>query len=207
MINSEERFFNYLHNKLNDSEKLQFEEDLVTDKKFAREFQEYQKIARLISDSKKVKLNEDYINNVIPVFRERISERSSTIIKPVIGFAISLIIMIMGYLTVIQMKSNNAEDLKFTERISVESEIESYLDYFDIPGKGDFGDYKIPEIDSVYKNNMEENIRNSLTQDHNNGNEIFADLSFAEIEEILSDQQMDELYSQLLETKFTRGSK
>ncbi len=207
MIKSEERFFNYLNNKLSDIEKTELEKELKDDKILYHEFQDYKKLAIQINDSKDAKLNDDYLNNVIPKFRDKIHHKNNIILKPAIGFALGIVVMVLGYLTVIQIKSDDVEDLQITERIYDETELDSYLDYFDLPGKADLTDYQIPEIDSVYNQNLEQNIRNSLIEDGNKGYELIADLSYTEMEEILSDQQLEDLYLQLLETNFTRGAK
>lgn len=207
MNNSEERFFKYLHNELSYVEKIKFEKELHDDESLHKEFQDYKKIANIISDAKSIKLNDGYLNSVIPQFREKLNKRNVFIIRPVIGFALGSVIMILGFLIMLQLNSNNSKDLNFAELISEDGEIESYLDYFEIPGKSDLSNYQIPEIDSVYNKSLEENIRSSLSENQNKENEIFADLSYTEIEEILSDQQLEEIYSQLMETNFTRGSK
>ncbi len=207
MIKSEERFFNYLNNKLSDFEKTELEKELNNNKAFYQEFQDYKKLAIKINDSSDVKLNDDYLNGVIPRFREKLHHKNNLILKPAIGFALGIVVMVLGYLTVIQLKSDNVEDLKFTERTYDATELDPYLDYFDLPGKSDLTDYQIPEIDSVYNKNLEQNIRNLLIEDGNKGYELIADLSYTEMEDILSDQQFEDLYLQLSETNFTRGAK
>ena len=202
MKNNEENFFLYLKGKLGSQERLQFEDELKKSKELYNDFEEYKNLTNLINETKNVEISKDYLESIVPNFRSRLKrineKKLSTNLKYVFA---TLVIIIAGYFIVSQIGGENKQELKQILTDLSDDEINLIANDFyasdDITKSMD--DISTQKIDSIYS----ENLKNSLAEsiDDINSNVILSKNNVTDVDQYLSDNDIDLIYSQLIEKK------
>ena len=202
MKNNEENFFLYLKGKLGSQERLQFEDELKKSKELYNDFEEYKNLTNLINETKNVEISKDYLESIVPNFRSRLKrineKKLSTNLKYVFA---TLVIIIAGYFIVSQIGGENKRELKQILTDLSDDEIDLIANDFyasdDLTKSMD--DISSQKIDSIYA----ENLKSSLTEsiDDINSNVILNKNNVTDVDQYLSDNDIDLIYSQLIEKK------
>ena len=202
MKNYEEKFFLYLKGKMSSQDKLIFEDELKKSEKLNSEFEEYKNIVNLINESKDAEINKDYLESIVPDFRsrlEKINQKKSSInLKYVFA---SILIIIGGYFIVSQISSENKQELKqvLTDLSDDELNLIATDFYSTDELTKNLDDISTQKIDSIYS----ENLKNSLAEsiDDINSNVILSKNNVTDVDRYLSDNDIELIYSQLIEKK------
>lgn len=202
MKNYEEKFFLYLKDKMSSQDKLMFEDELKNSEKLNSEFKEYKNLVHFINETKDAEINKEYLESIVPDFRsrlEKINQKKSSInLKYVFA---SILIIIGGYFIASQISGENEQELKQT--LTELSDGELNLIASDFYASDDLtksiDDISSQKIDSLYA----EKIKSSLTEsiDDINSNIILSNNNVTDIDQYLSDNDIDLIYSQLIEKK------
>ena len=199
MNNNEEKFFLYLKGKMELKEKLSFEEELKNSKKLNSEFQEYKDIENLISKTKNLSLSKEYSESLVPNFRNKKvagnTKKSFSNFK--YAFA-TILIIVAGYFGLNQFTVNNETGLK--QVISSLSDNEKKFVTDDFYVSNDFiknvDDITSQKIDSIYTFYLKEGVVESI--ENRNVDIILNEYYVIDINDYLTDNQVDEIYSKLI---------
>jgi hypothetical protein len=202
MKNNEEKFFLYLKGKMGSQERLQFEDELKKSKEFYNDFEEYKNLTHLINETKNAEINKDYLEFIVPNFRSRLEKmdkrKSFTNLK--YAFA-SLLIIIAGYFIVSQIGGENKQGLK--QVLTKLSDDELNLIAIDFYSSDDLtksiDDISFQKIDSIYNEKLKTSLAESI--DDIKSNIIFGKTNVTDVDQYLSDTDIDLIYSQLIEKK------
>lgn len=201
MINNEDMFFNYIHNKLDDKEKIDFEKKLKSSHDLLVEFENYKKVINSINEIKNIKLEENYVQQVLPKFRKKIEQKSIKFSKPTIGFAFSIILLIVSYLLISQLLFNQKGTLLLSADDIGEEDLTNFIDNFEFKEDSLLSELQFNEIDSIYYASLSENIDQYIKVDKSESNLYLTDLTYSELENFISDEDLNEIYSVLLEKR------
>ena len=202
MKNNEEKFFLYLKGKMNSQERMIFEDELKKSEELNNDFEAYKNLVRIIKQTKDIEINKDYSESIVPNFRskiERINEKKLySNLKYVFA---SLVIIIAGYFIVSQIDGENKQELK--QVLTDLSDDELNLIANDFYASDDLtknlDDISTQKIDSIYADNLKTSLTESI--DDINSNVILSQNNVTDVDQYLSDNEIDLIYSQLIEKK------
>jgi hypothetical protein len=197
MINNEERFYKYLHNQLDEVERLQFENELKNSQNILSEFVDYKKIIESVNVTRDIKLSDNYIQQVIPRFRAKSERNNKTLFHPVIGFAMVIVLMVGSYPLISQMLSSQTQNEFLSINDISDEDINYLIDDIDLKGKNILSESQANKIDSIYNQKISENILQSVELDKNDRNLYLTDLKYSELDEYLTASEIEEIYSEL----------
>jgi len=202
MKNNEEKFFLYLKGKMNSQERMIFEDELKKSEELKNDFEDYKNLVHSINETKNIEINKDYSESIVPNFRskiERINEKKLySNLKYVFA---SLVIIIAGYFIVSQIDGENKQELK--QVLTDLSDDELNLIANDFYASDDLtknlDDISTQKIDSIYADNLKTSLTESI--DDINSNVILSQNNVTDVDQYLSDNEIDLIYSQLIEKK------
>ena len=199
MINNEEKFFSYLKGKMKSESRKIFEDELMNSDKLNKEFIEYKKLNDFIKETKNVNLKKEYSKSIIPEFRKRRESKSLKKIKPTIKYALaSILIIIAGYFLISQINKENQHDVNSELTQYSYSELNSFIDDYDYSNSIELNiaDDAIQRIDSIYSDNISASLIESISE--KNFEDIFSTNSIVDVDEYLSDNEVDFIYAHLI---------
>jgi hypothetical protein len=197
MVNNEERFYKYLHNQLDEVERLQFENELKNSQNILSEFEDYKKIIESVNVTRDIKLSDNYIQQVIPRFRAKSERNNITLFHPVIGFAMVIVLMVGSYLLISQMLSSQTQNEFLSINDISDEDINYLIDDIDLKGENILSESQANKIDSIYNQKISENILQLVELDENDRNLYLTDLKYSELDEYLTASEIEEIYSEL----------
>jgi|WetSurMetagenome_2_1015567.scaffolds.fasta_scaffold40432_3 hypothetical protein len=202
MKNNEEKYFHYLKGKMNSQEKMIFEDELNKSEELKIDFEKYKNLIHFIDETKNAEISKDYSESIVPNFRARLDgmDRNESYTKLKYVF-VSLLIIIAGYFVALQ---NNGEKAQGTEQVlTTLSDEELNLIANDFYASDDLtkslDDISSQKIDSIYAENLKSSVAESL--DDINSNVILSKNNVADVDQYLSDSDIELIYSQLIEKK------
>ncbi len=200
MNKNETAFRNFLDNKMNEDGKKIFLEKLESFKDMEIEFEKFKEIYNLVQKSKTATLNSDYTQTIIPRFRERLVKdyKASFISKYKYAFA-GIFILFSAYLIMTQVLNNREPNLQKIYSELSDNEISYFVTDLGIDLENEVDDLVTEKIDSIYSEKLNENFSASLSE---NKNKIITDdMNLTELDNYLSDDDIDQLYTEILEKK------
>lgn len=199
MINSEENFFSYLKGRMNSDERKEFEDELNRSDNLNKEFVEYKRLNSILDETKNIQFSKDYSESVITDFRKRIEskELKGSYFKYRYAFA-SILIIIAGYFLISLFDRENTQEIKSLLTEFSDTEIDLLSTNFDYSSNIEINidDDAFNRIDSIYKENLSESLIGSINE--NSLEEIFSFNNVANVDEYLSDNDVDLIYDQLI---------
>ncbi len=199
MMNNEEKFFSYLKGKMNSEERKAFEDELVYSDNLNKEFDEYKKLNSIIDETKNIPLNKNYSESIITEFRKRKESKSLKKISPTIKYAfVSIIIIVVGYFLISQTNKENPQDVNLLLTQYSDSELDSFINDYDYSNaiEMNIGNDAVQRIDSLYSENISASLIESIKEESLTN--IVGFNSVADVDEYLSDNEVDLIYAQLI---------
>jgi hypothetical protein len=200
---NEEMIIKYLDNQLSEAEKLNFEWQLSESAELQSEFRKYADINAQIDELKEIESNQLYFNSVLPRFQQKQKAQSTIFTFNNFGYAFSLIIMFIISFTVFNLfyPGNESENLiKFTESLTTDEKIEllSTLN----------GETTTEYLNKLYSDFYGSSIETGLA-DISDKNQIAVsyNLDINNIEEIVTDEEFENIYHELLSMNFFNEEK
>ncbi len=200
MNNNEEKFFSYLHGQMNYEEKKEFELELIKSADLNNEFNDYKKLMNIVSETKNINLSKDYSESIITEFRNRLEIKSTKKIIPNFRYAIaSVIIIVVGYFSFSVLNKETPDEINSILKEYSYDELSSITKNYDfsIGLEKNFNDNDISKIDSIYKQNVSVNLIESIGSKATDY--IFVNNNVADVNEYISDNDVDLIYSQLID--------
>jgi hypothetical protein len=197
-MNKEDLIIKYLDNQLTTEDQKNFEKQLSESADLQKEFQKYADVNSKISDLKRIESNQHYFNSVLLRFRQKQQNRSTVFERKNFGYAFSIVVMFIISFMVFNLTytSNEPERLiKFTESLTEDEKIELLSTLND----------EIPKeyLNKVYTDYYQTNIETELTEveDKNQIADAF-NLEIYDIEEIVTEEEFENIYSELISMNF-----
>ena len=202
MDNNEEKFFNYFNGKMNVEDQKEFEFELSRSSEMNNKFIEYQKLMNIIKETKNIPLNKVYSASIITEFRKTLESNSSKRNIPNFRYAISLMfIIIVGYLSTTILNRETPDEINSILKEYSYDELNSITKNYDFSTglEKNLNDYEISKIDSVYKQDVSGNLIESIGSKATDY--IFVKNNVADVNNYISDNDVDLIYSQLIDKK------
>ena len=203
MTNHEEKFFLYLKGKMNSEERKDFEDELNNSESLKKDFTEYKKLTSYIDEVKDVHLNGEYSETIITEFRERLESKRDLNSFKIIRYSFSAIVLIVvGYFLISVLDKEKPVEITSILTEFSDDEIESLSYNFDYSAdiENHITDDNVNRIDSIYNEKLSSSISASLQE---NGLEyIFNINNLSDVDEYLSENDVDIIYAQLINKEF-----
>jgi hypothetical protein len=196
MINNEEKFFNYLNNKMTETEKNRFEDELKSSESLQRDYFNYQTITNIVQETKDIRLNTLYTQTILPKFRERLEKKRKVPFFSKYGFAVAfLFVVVISYSIINNLVIENQNSNNLYPNLT-NDEMSYIADKMDLDFSKDLDENTELQIDSMYDEDLSQNVNASLND--NTIQSYSNDLSIKELDNYLSDSDIDLIYSELL---------
>lgn len=203
MTNHEEKFFLNLKGKMNSEERKDFEDELNNSESLKKDFTEYKKLTSYIDEVKDVHLNGEYSETIITEFRERLESKRDLNSFKIIRYSFSAIVLIVvGYFLISFLDKEKPVEITSILTEFSDDEIESLSYNFDYSAdiENHITDDNVNRIDSIYNEKLSSSISASLQE---NGLEyIFNINNLSDVDEYLSENDVDIIYAQLINKEF-----
>jgi len=200
---NDEDFKNYLNGKMLEIQKIEFEKLLINSTELKNDFDRYKKLKKLITNTKSIKLNEDYSSTILYRFRNNLQDNKKA--KPFynIGtFATAVASIMLGFILTVNLFIKSDVNKNSDFQSIVENEKDSIINSFDITDRliSNADSESIQRIDSVYNDLLFQNI--NAESDLNNFYAVTSDVENIDLEQFISDEKIDQIYAQLMEKEF-----
>ena len=198
MMKNDERIIKYIEDELTPDERVAFELNLRNSKKLREVFEKYLRVKEEVKEFKKLKLNQAYLDSIIPELRNKIDSPKVFSVKKNLGYAFGVVFVIMLSILVLKNFFGNeipSNDLqKFVQSLNENQRIQLLEE---INGES--------EVDKIIQESISETeITNLLASELEINIEIAEayDISYNDLMEGLSQQEVDNIYSEILNRNF-----
>jgi len=198
-----DRIIDYLDGQMNSKQKEDFEFELKDSIQLQKELEEYKSLFNSVEIEKSRAIDRDYAESIIPAFRKRIEKNRPFLFYKKLAYSmsvLSLAAVVIILLTLFTAKDENGQSDLFTGDFE-QIEIESYIDQISSAELiANYMDYQPEILDSVYKSHFSREIK----EDDYAFETLFAinDINYQELESILSDDEMDFVYNEIINKEF-----
>jgi hypothetical protein len=201
-MKNDENFFLYLKGKMSSEQRTLFEDELKKSELLSNDFEYYKNLVHSINETKNIDLNKDYLESIVPNFRsllERMDKKKS--FKKLKYVFASLLIIVTGYFVISNYNTENKQELNQTLADLSNDEIDLIANNFyveeDLTASMD--DVSAQKIYSIYAEDLKTSLVESV---HDiNSNLLLSKFNITDIDQYLSDNEVDLIYSQLIEKK------
>ena len=198
MMKNDERIIKYIEDELTPVERVAFELDLRNSKELREVFEKYLRVKEEIKEFKKFKMNQAYLDSMIPELRNKIDTPRNFSVKKNLGYAFGVVFVIMLSILVLKNFFGNeipSNDLqKFVQSLNENQRIQLLEE---INGES--------EVDKIIQESISETeINNLLASELEINIEIAEtyDISNSDLMVGLSQQEVDNIYSEILNRNF-----
>lgn len=196
-----ENIIKYLDGQMSASEQNEFETELENSAELRNLFDQYKKLFNEIDKEKLKTVDQQYAINIIPEFRRRLETRSTKKTRFAFAYALTASIIILLIITF----SLFNKDSKRNEDIIAADIPDTELDYL-------YNQMTAEELLGINEINSEEKFDSmymqyystQLIEDGDQVENLFAinNLDFEEIENLLSEQELEIVYNKLINKDF-----
>jgi hypothetical protein len=200
MMKTDEKIIKYLNGELTHEDRISFEADLSNSPHLRNEYELFLKLEQNIKLSKEVRLNQNYLNAILPEFRSKPYSNNSVVFRNKIGYSFAAVIaLLISFLIFknIYLKNSEISSIQsFTESLNENQKIE-ILDNLN----GDNEEYVLASNNVT---NIE--LTNVLQAELKINNEIAEvyDISYSELVDDLSQAEADKIYKEILSKNFSK---
>jgi len=202
-MTTDERIIKYLENELISEERITFETDLRKSSQLRKEVEEYLRLKKEISNLKEIKLNENYLESIVPEFRNKLDLPKTTSVRRNLGYAIGVMLLFIISVVILQkLFTNNSKQSQveeFTESLNVNQRIELLENL-----NSNLEDYY-----QISENNTDMELINLLQKDLKLNNDVAEayDINYTELVDELSASEAEKIYNEILNKNFSEEVK
>jgi len=200
-MNNKDKIIRYFDNQMSAKEKELFEKELNNSLDLQREIEDYK---LFLSSFKETELKEDYINNVIPKFRERMRRKSK-----LQGFSgrfalagsIAVAVIFAAFLLFNSRNTSNIESIQqLVSQITTEDANAAASTYLNNVSLSDLNINSSDAYDSVFT----KILGNELSVSTNSNLDLISSInnSLSQLEQYINDNEADNIYKEILNKKF-----
>lgn len=198
-MKNDEKIIKYIEGDLTPEERTAFETDLRNSPQIKAEFEKYLKVNQRIKDSKKVRLNRDYQDSIVPEFRNNISHQNSISLKRNLGYAFGvmlvfiLALMVLKYIPTESSENNSVKE--FTESLNDDQKID-LLEHLN----GDLDD-----LNMISENIADMKLTNLLQSELKINNDVAEayNINYTELIDELNQVEAEKIYKEILNKNFS----
>ena len=193
-MKTEERILKYLDNELTAEEKTAFEKEMESSKELRDEFQKYASVKKEIEELKRLKLNPDYINSILPEFHNRRLTGKKETIRKSLSYAFGVMLIFIISIAVLRIFFNNHSDPNNVEEFASSLSENQKVELLEtINGSSEIYNL-IPETKVVDLLEAELKINSDVVEAY--------DINYTEIIGDLSDNELEIVYQEILNKNF-----
>lgn len=199
-MKTDEKIIKYLNGELIEEDKISFEADLSNSPHLRNEYELFSKLEQNIKLSKEVRLNQNYLNAILPEFRSKSYSNNSVVFRNKIGYSfaavIALLISFLIFKNIYLKNSEMSSIQSFTESLNENQKIEILENL-----NGDNEEYVLASNNVT---NIE--LTNMLKAELKINNEIAEvyDINYSELVDDLSQAEADKIYKEILSKNFSK---
>ncbi|HEY6437412.1 MAG TPA: hypothetical protein VIY47_12540 [Ignavibacteriaceae bacterium] len=198
-MNNDETIIKYIENELTSEERFAFEIDLRNSAQLRRDYEYILNVKNEIIDLKKVKLNQNYLDSIVPEFRNKFGTPETTNVKRYLGYAFATMLSFILAAVILQKifteKTDVNEVKQFAESLNENQKIEllenlngSLEDYYPLSDQS-----AEIELTSLMQTDLKINYEVAEAYD----------ISYPELVEGLSPSEAEQIYNEILNKNFS----
>ena len=192
-MNIDERIIKYLDDELSPEEKTLFEDELKSSEVLQREFQKYLKVKDETDRLEKLKLDPQYINNILTEFHEKFDKRRSLSIRKNLSYAFGLMLVFVISIAILNSSFNKQTEIAdFTESLSTDQKIEVLTNLNEETNLNDMIPENISETDLVSLIEFDLQVDSEIAETYH--------IEYDEIVSGLSDDEIEGIYQKIINT-------
>lgn len=197
-MTTDERIIKYIENELTSEERIAFEFDLGNSLELKAEFEKYLRVKKETNELNTLNLNPLYLGSIIPEFRIKLETPKLVSVKRNLGFAFGVMFVFILSIVVLNNFLNNESELneieEFTQSLNENQKIE-LLEEINLESN---------EYNIISENISDKELVEILVTDIQINSEIAEayDISYNELMAGLSQQDIENVYSEILNRNF-----
>jgi len=199
-MTNDERIIKYLENDLSSEERINFESDLKHSSELKEEYEKYLRVNNRVKELKGVKLNQAYLDSIVPEFRNNINIQKPVSIKRNLGYAFGAIIAMIISIAIFNNIMLENKDLnsveEFTESLNQDQKFELLQSLNGSTEEYDLISENLDDVELTSLIQSELNINNEIA-------EVY-DIGYNELVEDLSKKEADKIYQEILNKNFSQ---
>jgi len=199
-MDSEKKLIKYIKNELTPDERIALENELQSSSGFREEYQKYLKVLKLVEYTKRINLNQNYKDSILPSFRNKIVKSKSVNFKKSLALAFGImlifILSVIVFNKILTTSSSGNKIEEFTKSLNEQQRIDLLESL-----NGDIDEYYL-----VTDKNTNVEISEIIQRDIQVNNEIAEvyGISYTEILDDLSTTEVQTIYNKILSTNFSK---
>jgi len=199
-MDSEKKLIKYIKNELTPDERIAVENELQSSSGFREEYQKYLKVLKLVEYTKRINLNQNYKDSILPSFRNKIVKSKSVNFKKSLALAFGImlifILSVIVFNKILTTSSSGNKIEEFTKSLNEQQRIDLLESL-----NGDIDEYYL-----VTDKNTNVEISEIIQRDIQVNNEIAEvyGISYTEILDDLSTTEVQTIYNKILSTNFSK---
>ncbi len=196
----DEKILQYLEGELSESEKKDFEKELLSSPELKMKYDEFLSVKSKINDLKNIEIDNTYFNGIIPEFRNRVEVKKKAKKIFSFSFANSLIAIILLYFVL--KPGSNTLNLNEAVKKWTDSDFNYAIEYVNQQYTGfDISDtYNVSDIDSVISTMLTNEL--NLSNNYNTDQIIDNSLDYNNIKSQINIYESENIYSKILNKKY-----
>ena len=193
------RIIKYLEDELTPEERIAFKNDLRNSTELKAELEKYLTVKKETVNLKEVKLNQDYLNSIVPEFRNKLKLPKPNYVTRNLGYAFGVMLVFVISVVILQKIFTNNSKLsevqEFTESLDENQKIELLENL-----NGNLEDYY-----QISENTTEMVLTNLLQADLKINYEVAVayDINYSELVDGLSASEAEKIYNEILNKNFS----
>lgn len=197
-MKNDERIIKYIENELTPEERIALETELRNSNQLSDEIEKYLIVKNKTANLKELKLNPDYLNSIVPEFRNKLDLPKTTSIKRNLGYAFGVMLAFIIAAVILQKifieNTEINEVQQFTESLNENQKIELLENL-----NGNLEDYF-----QISENITEMVLTNLLQTDLRINYEVAEayDINYSELVDGLSASEAENIYNEILNKNF-----
>ncbi len=195
---NDERIIKYITNEMSVEEIKNFDAELNKSPELRSELEKYRKVDLQILASKKLKLTQEYLDSIVPEFRNRVIVPESSVLQKNLGYAFGLMLLfilaVFGLKNFFIVETEVTELHEFTQSLDENQKFELLEKLYDHSVDNDLvleniegnvlADFLSPELQ----------INNEIAEAYN--------ISYSELIVGLTQNEVDRIYTEILNKNF-----
>jgi len=199
-MKTDEKIIKYLNGELIHEDRISFEAELKNSPHLRSEYELFLKLQQNIKISKEVRLNQNYLNTIIPEFRNKSYSNNSVVFRSKIGYSfvavIALLISFLIFKNILMENSEINSIQSFTESMNSNQKIEILENLNEDNEEYILTSNNVTNIELTNMLQAELKINNEIA-------EVY-DISYSELVDDLSQAEADKIYKEILSKNFSK---
>lgn len=203
-MKNRDKIIRYLDNQMPVEEKELFEKEINNSSNLQKEIEELKNFMSSFKATRELELKEDYINNVVPKFRERLDKKSkskSFSAKFALAGSTAAAVIIAALLIFNSNNTSNIESIQqLASQMTTEDANAAASKYLNNVSISDLSINSSNTYDSVFTNIL----GNELNISSNSNIDLISSNfnSISQLEQYISDKEADNIYKEILNKQF-----